>query len=559
LLSLGLVFTVAAGSECADGQCGLYCDEPCQCKTGVPDCAYPLAFDSEEALVGAQCAAYNGEYDDPEDMHWALVVSTIAAPVMAFGIGANDIANSWATSVGSGAISVRNAVMLGAVFEFAGATTLGFGVAKTIQKGVSKVTDEDCWACGFCNSKMGLLVGGTAGALAGASSFLMLATYLSLPVSTTHSIVGGVVGMTMVGAGPSCLNWKMKGGLGGIVASWFISPALSGLMAAVSYRLSKFFIMESKNPRQTTLRAVPFLFGISSGFVILMMMFKSKAIKKRVSPEEPYTWKLILSFIVFAVVTIGSWFFVVPWIRKRLPSNLENTATAIELGEGTKKDETPKGDLAVVKLESVEDTPSGDPTKPVTTSNDLSSRIEDAQTAFKYVLVFIACLECFAHGSNDTANATGPFTAVYNTYKDGLYECSMPETPVWIMTLGGFFLALGVVLYGQNVIRTIGSDIASVDFHKAFWIELAATFAVIFATVMEFPVSTTHCKIGAVVAVGIVAPKAKKVAEAGEEAEEKGVNWGLLFKIFFTWVVTIPVAGAISAAFVAIVEKAMTG
>merc|ERR1719219_2835192 len=236
-------------------------------------------------------------------------------------------------------------------------------------------------------------------------------------------------------------------------------------------------------------------------------MFKSKAVKSRVSPDKPYTWKILGSLIAGIVVGVMSYFLVLPYIRARLPSNASGNSNAIELGEAgtskpTKKDETTTaggdaGDAggstdkedssstaneagAVVKKPTTA-TPAGD---------HESSELMDAQEAFKYVLVFIACLECFAHGSNDTANATGPFTAVYTIYRDGLYECSMPDTPLWIMAVGGFFLSLGCYTYGMNVIKTIGSDITAVDFHKAFWIELAATFAVIFATVMEFPVST---------------------------------------------------------------------
>merc|ERR1719461_2570611 len=135
-------------------------------------------------------------------------MASIFAMCMAFGIGANDAANSWASSVGAKAITVGYAVMLCGFFEWAGATSIGYGVSKTIQKGVSKLTAPDCWACGQCASSVTLTMGGSLGALVGASMFLLLASGTAVPVSTTHSIVGGVVGMTMAGAGAHCLNWE---------------------------------------------------------------------------------------------------------------------------------------------------------------------------------------------------------------------------------------------------------------------------------------------------------------------------------------------------------------
>merc|ERR1719228_392555 len=180
------------------------------CSDGVEDCDFP---DS----TSETCAPNNGEYPAPAHQGSIMAISTIFALFMAFGIGANDAANSWATSVGSDAIGTTKAVMLCGIFEWLGATCLGSGVSSTIQKGVSAVNDPDCWACSYCDSETSVYMGGMMGALIGASVFLQLASFTSMPVSTTHAIVGGVVGMTMAGAGGKCLNWAIQGGLGGIV------------------------------------------------------------------------------------------------------------------------------------------------------------------------------------------------------------------------------------------------------------------------------------------------------------------------------------------------------
>merc|ERR1719474_2537486 len=198
------------------------------CGAGIKDCSF--VDDSNST-----CALNNNEYPRPQTQGTLMAVATIFGLFMAYGIGANDAANSWATSVGSRAISIEKAVILCGFFEWLGATCLGSGVSSTIQKGVSDVDDPDCWACGYCNSETSVYMGGMMGALIGASVFLQLASFTSMPVSTTHAIVGGVVGMTMAGAGGKCLNWAIQGGLGGIVLSWVISPVLSGLIAVVGF------------------------------------------------------------------------------------------------------------------------------------------------------------------------------------------------------------------------------------------------------------------------------------------------------------------------------------
>jgi len=531
------------------------------CGTGVYDCAYSSAT---VPLNSEGCAAYNGFYPEPQKLDGIMALASFFAMLMAFGIGANDAANSWATSVGSKAIGVTKAVLLCGFFEWAGATSLGYGVSKTIQKGVAKLTDDQCWACGTCHSEVTVAMGGSLGALIGASVFLMLASATAVPVSTTHAIVGGVVGMTVAGAGAGCLNWAINGGLGGIVLSWVISPLLSGIVASVGYYLGKRLIIKAKNPVQRVKRALPALFGICSFGLLMMLLLKAKAIKKRLSLPS----KMILSAVIASIVGVISIFFM-KRMMKDMPSELGTSHLYLRKMHDTNSKETemstipekvagqltPRGtrtdggSVVDMKLTVALDSSEENLQKQFELSSDAEEEpcceIPDAETpeqldaiwAFRSILVFNACLESFAHGSNDTANATGPFSAVYQFYSQGRNACDSDAGSMWILSIAGLFVAIGVFTFGYRVIRTIGSNLTSLDYHKGFWIEFGSTTATMVATVLEFPVSTTHCQVGAVVGVGIIT----SYQGVGK------VSWGLFSKIFLTWVLTLPISAGVSA------------
>jgi len=529
------------------------------CHEGVEDC------DFIESTSGT-CAYNNEEYPAPGHQGTIMAMSTIFAMFMAFGIGANDAANSWATSVGSHAISIQKAVILCGVFEWLGATCLGSGVSSTIQKGVSDVDDPDCWACGYCNAQTSVYMAGMMGALIGASIFLLLASLTSIPVSTTHAIVGGVVGMTMTGVGGSCLNWEIDGGLGGIVLSWVISPVLSGVIAVIGFAFSRRFVINAQNPRFRALVLMPVLYFLSTFTIVFVTTLKAKAIKKKLDLNT----KLIVSFVIAVCVALFANFVVKPEVKKSFPSESENiqklcaeetakakgvaggdvelqTTTAVDSGiidltdDATKADDSTKAsicntDKIVVTADFAD--------FPLEASKNVDQL--DAIWVFRNLLVFNACLESFAHGSNDTANATGAFSAVYQIYTAG-DDCQKSDSEVWIMAVAGLFVALGVATLGYRVIRTIGSELTMIDFHKGFYIEFASTIATVVATLQELPVSTTHCQVGAVFAVGLYC----KITNTGE------VNARLLTLIFAGWVITLPLAGGIAAIVVAISESVL--
>jgi len=534
-----------------------------RCEKGVRDCDM-----MEES---GECAPYNGRYEDPRDMHWTIALASIFGILMAFGIGANDAANSWATSVGSGAISLQRAVIIGGFMEFLGALTLGYGVSKTIQKGVAKVDDPECWACGFCDSNMSLLSAASMSALIGASLFLLSATKTQMPVSTTHSIVGGVIGVTISGTAASCLNWSIKKGLTAIMLSWVISPVLAGCFASSLFLLSQKFIMQSKAPVERAIGLVSALFGLSGSVMVFLIFFKSRPLKKSV----PKGIVALIATFVGLTIAVLTYIFITPKIREQLPSVNPETREQV-VKEGSEKQKTTElsevvtdrayssNNSRVAKVDlSEEPIDFSGEKKPVTGQSSLSVvRVEiedpgfkkgeakneeqtDAIYVFRWLLVFNALLESYGHGANDTANATGPFTSVYHTYYNGIHDCNFKSTPPWVMGIAGLFVWLGIATYGVNVIRTIGSKVIHIDFHKGFYIELGSNISVVIATLLELPVSTTHCQIGGVLFVGM--------ADVGAN----GVDWSLMTKIFATWVLTLPIAGFISAILTAVIRAIM--
>lgn len=233
------------------------------------------------------------------------------------------LANSWGTSVGSGAISLRSAVIVAAIMEFLGAVTLGHGVSDTIQKGVSDIGKADCWACGYCDSKISLYQVGMFGALIATASFLLLSSFSSMPVSATHAVVGGVVGMTWVGVGTACIDWSFHG-LGGIFASWIISPLFSGFIGAITFYITNHLIFNSTQPRMRAYQALPTFITLVT-FVITYMICVKSPMTKNYSP-----WiHLAAAGGVASIALLICLTIVIPWAKRNLPStiNEKNVST----------------------------------------------------------------------------------------------------------------------------------------------------------------------------------------------------------------------------------------
>jgi PiT family inorganic phosphate transporter len=358
---------------------------------------------------------------------------------MTWGIGANDVANALGTSVGSGAITVRTAIIVAAVFEFAGAALAGGSVTKTIRKGIidpSAIADRP-----------ELLVFGMLAALLAAGCWLALASFRGWPVSTTHSIVGAIVGFAVAGIGIDAVAW---GKIGQIVASWVVSPVLGGLVAFGLMMSIRKLILQADKPFESAVRWAPiYLFLV--GFVIsLVTIFKG--LKHLNIDLNGYESAAVAALIGIITALIGQ---------------------------------------RAIRRVSINET------------MDQTAHLASVERVFAPMIVFTACAMAFAHGSNDVANGVGPLAAVYGLIHSGGEVTQKLAMPLWILALGGGGIVLGLVTYGYRVMRTIGTKITALTPTSGFCATVAAALTVVIASRTAMPVSTTHIAVGAVMGVGM--------------------------------------------------------
>jgi inorganic phosphate transporter, PiT family len=368
-----------------------------------------------------------------------IAMAVIFGLYMTWGIGANDVANAMGTSVGSGAISVRQAIVIAAIFEFAGAFLAGGHVTKTIRKGI---IDAD----GVANNPE-ILVFGMLAALLAAAIWLMVASRRGWPVSTTHTVVGAIVGFAVVGIGPDSVNWAK---LGQIVASWLVSPVVGGVLAFGLMISIRRLILETDEPFRSAKRWAPgYIFLV--GFIIcLVTVFKG------------------LKHIDLDLSVGGSF-------AAALAFGLVCAATGAAMVSRVTVDEEADKDFHFASVEKV----------------------------FAPMMVFTACAMAFAHGSNDVANGIGPLAAVVSIVNSGGSVAQEAGLPNWILVLGGVGIVVGLATMGYRVMQTIGNDITSLTPSRGYCATLAAASTVVIASRTGLPVSTTHVAVGAVVGVGL--------------------------------------------------------
>ena len=358
---------------------------------------------------------------------------------MTWGIGANDVANVMGTSVGSGAITVTTAIIIAGIFEFAGAALAGGHVTATIRKGIIDP--------GPITNNPEVLVFGMLAALLAAAVWLMIASSRGWPVSTTHSIVGAVVGFAIAGIGIDAVQW---GKIGQIVASWLVSPLLGGTIAFILMVSIRRLILNTDNPFLSAKRWGP-VYVFLVGFIIsLVTMFKGlKHLKLDLSVPMSFLVAAIFGVIVAAI----GWAMI----------------NRIEV------DETANREYSFASVEKV----------------------------FVPMMLFTACGMAFAHGSNDVANGVGPLAAVYGLVQSGGEVAQKSALPIWILLLGGVGIVVGLATYGFKVMRTIGTKITELTPTRGFSATMAAAATVVLASRTGMPVSTTHIAVGAVMGVGL--------------------------------------------------------
>lgn len=374
-----------------------------------------------------------------EDYGSTLLILTICFGFfMAWGVGANDVANAMGTSVGAKAITVKQAIIIAMVFEFAGAYLAGGEVTSTIRKGI---IDPE-----LLSDEPELLIYGMMSALLAAGIWLLIATTFGWPVSTTHSIVGAIVGFASVGISVEAVNWMQ---VGNIAASWVISPVLAGSFSFLLYMSVRRLVFDTEDPFTSAKRAIPFYLFLV-GFVISMVTMVKGL--KHVGLDLSFQQSLIYS--TFAACIICA------------------------LGIGV-----------LSRIQRAGDTPSQD--------------VKSIERLFGVLMLFTACAMAFAHGSNDVANAIGPLAAVNSIIESGGDVAQKASMPTWILFLGGTGIVAGLALYGYRVMRTIGTHITELTPSSGFAAELAAATTVVLASGYSLPVSTTHTLVGGVLGVGL--------------------------------------------------------
>lgn len=402
----------------------------------------------------------------------ALIIAIIFCLYMAWNIGANDVANAFGTSVGSKALTLTSAVFVAAIFEFMGAYFVGGTVTETVAKGIIDIEI-------FIGHEHVFLWGMLA-ALLGAAIWLNIATFYGLPVSTTHAIVGAVVGAGISSGfwmgtdGVGAVHW---GEMGPIVLSWIVSPLTGAFLAYVVFLVIQTLFFKSLTPTKNLITYSPYL--VFAVIVILALSVVYKGLKNL---------KLDISFEVVLAISIGIGLlgaFITSWFLKKKF----------------------KGDTALMSARE---------------------QLDNVEYVFKYLQIVTACYVAFAHGANDVANAVGPLAGILSVLDDGTLA-GKSTIPSWALLLGGIGLVLGLATYGYKVIDTIGKKITELTPTRGFSAEFGTATTVLVASYMGLPISTTHTLVGAVIGVGFARGMSN-------------INGRVIRDILSSWFITIPIA-----------------
>lgn len=436
---------------------------------------------------------FSGMYAGHTDTSHIIIIAGIVGGYMALNIGANDVANNIGPTVGAKAISIKGALVIAAIFEASGAYFAGGDVVSTISKGIidpSGISDQM------------VFIWAMMAALLSAALWINIATWVGAPVSTTHSVVGGVMGAGIAAVGMSAVNWST---MGSIAASWIISPMLGGLIAAGFLYFIKHTVLFKEDKVEAAKKWVPVMVSImAAAFAMYMAM---KGLKKIWKAEAWMIWSAAaMGFIVT--------YFISRPIVQKAAKNIENR------------------EKSVAKL-------------------------------FNVPLIFSAALLSFAHGANDVANAVGPLSAIVSAAGEGGMAAKV-SIPSWVMLIGGIGISIGLLLFGPKLIRTVGEQITKINQIRAFCIATSASITVIAASWMGLPVSSTHIAVGGVFGVGFLREylqnrrgnvsseeldhmSQKELRKIVKHQKRRLVRRNQMFRIAAAWVITVPLAALIAA------------
>ncbi len=370
-------------------------------------------------------------------VNFIIILAVIVAFYVAINIGGNDVANAMGTSVASKAVTYKQAVLIAAIFEFCGAFFVGSHVTNTVRKGMLDLMafqkDPD------------IIIYGMTAALIATAVWLRIATHFGLPVSTSHSIVGAVVGFGIIAKGFSVVKWTK---IISIVFSWIISPFFGGIIAFILFTFIRTYILETKNPLNRTRATAPFLVFMVASIIVLSLLYKGL---KNLNMDMPLARALLIALAAGALAFVVSKL----WINSHFKRAAAN-------------------------------------------GNMNYARVEDI---FKVLQILTACYVAFAHGANDVANAIGPLAAVLSVSSTHKIATMVP-VPMWVLAMGGVGIVIGLLLLGARVMETIGKKITEIVPSRGFSAEFSAATTVLICSKLGMPISTTHTIVGAVIGVG---------------------------------------------------------
>ena len=463
---------------------------------------------------------------------WIIITSGAFSFFASMGIGANDAANAFATSIGSKALTIRQAVILAAIFETLGAILMGSHVTDTIRKGIS---DYKCF-----EDEPEILMYGCMWVILSVGLWLFLASKYEMPVSTTHSCVGGMIGMTMMLKGYECVIWYKSvetfpyvGGVLGIVISWFLSPLFSAIFAMLIFSSLRTFVLRHNFNSIRINFAYPILIGSTLTINSFFIIYKgAKGIGLDDIPLEIAIGSSFGIGLLFALLSIP----FVPRIKhlinkkEKLEKNSRGNVQMTIVSE--KENITENKDKLFIKNDKELE-------KVISIHKNAEKFDKKNEEIFKYLQVFTAICDAFSHGANDVANAIGPFAVIYTIYNSGgelSKKTTMGNDAYWILGLGGIGIAVGLFVYGYKITMAIGEKLCKVTPSRGVAIELSSALVIITGSRLKIPLSTTHCQIGSTAGVGLL-----------ENRNFSGINCNIFGKTVFGWLITCVVVGLTAA------------
>jgi len=491
---------------------------------------------------------------------WLVILGGFICFAMSWGIGANDVANAFSTSVGAKAVTLRQAVIIAGIFEFVGAIGLGSTVTDTVRK---KITEYDLF-----EGEEDVLMLGMFCALVSGTMWLYLATRYSFPVSTTHSIIGAIVGFSVAAKGMEAVDWES---VGWIVAFWVIAPIMSAVGTMILFYPIRALILRKENSYELSLRYWP-VFTFIVAFVMTFFLIVKGLKRLDFDYEEQTGAAFAITFGVSAVLALLSYFvFIYSGAVKRFVEKSMDKMEAKDTEKATMKEMTvvsgssPQSEtgadgnsqsgrqskLFLLASKSQEMMTKGldidildDMEQLEKNIHENSEKFDDrTEKSFAWLQVCTAALDIFAHGSNDVANAVAPFAAMVGLYESGITSKKVP-VPEWILVIGAFGMVIGLATYGYKIMKVLGVRMCYMTSTRGYCIELSSAIIIIICSALGQPASTTHAQVGATIGAGLM----EKARSDATLTWRQVINWKLLAQVFLGWILTLVFTGLTTAA-----------